>query len=259
MPADCYEIIVVEQGNSPGEARNIGINRAIGRYILFVDADDYLIDDKLSYCIELLYTHQPDILSFGFTKNINRNGNGSGRVDIYASGAEYMMRHNFHGSVWHNIYRATWLEEKGIRFAEDVYHEDEAFCAKCYAMAGKTIVYNANVYVYCTSANSITSCKDKKVRDKRIDNFHAMLNDLLYFRKSSKGLSVEAEIALDRRISFLTIDYFIQMAHNHRSMTDIKRRIDRLRDEKLLPLPDNDYSYKYTLAQNIINSLTKLL
>jgi len=64
--------------------------------------------------------------------------------------------------------------------------------------------------------------------------------------------------ALQRRIHFLTIDYIQQLILNRRSLSFILSEIKKLAVDKYIPLPANKYSWKYTIAQTIINLLTHL-
>ena len=60
-----------KRNGGPGSARNFGLNKANGNWILFVDADDYI--DK-NYIVSLLpYENDVDLVVCGF-KNVNREG-----------------------------------------------------------------------------------------------------------------------------------------------------------------------------------------
>ena len=61
-----------EHTGLPGELRNIGIKKALGRYVLFLDSDDYLEDDSLEIMHNFTDEHQSDILAFQLN-GINRN------------------------------------------------------------------------------------------------------------------------------------------------------------------------------------------
>ena len=64
MEEGSYEIIVADDnGKGLGGARNRGIGRATGIYLMFVDADDYLFPN-ISYCFSYLLKYTPDICSF---------------------------------------------------------------------------------------------------------------------------------------------------------------------------------------------------
>ena len=55
-------IIVKKQKNAgASSARNRGVDLAKGKYILFVDADDYVSDDYIEYLYRLIKSHHTDI------------------------------------------------------------------------------------------------------------------------------------------------------------------------------------------------------
>lgn len=61
-----------EHTGLPGELRNIGIKKAIGRYVLFLDSDDYLENDSLEIMHKFTDDHQSDVIAFQLN-GLNRN------------------------------------------------------------------------------------------------------------------------------------------------------------------------------------------
>ena len=60
------EIKVIHQENKgQGGARNTGIENASGEYLLFVDSDDYIKEDALSFLYKTATENGSDIVSFG--------------------------------------------------------------------------------------------------------------------------------------------------------------------------------------------------
>ena len=59
------DIIYLRQANRGlSVARNVGITLATGRYIQFVDGDDYLIRAPYEHCLDIVRYHDPDIVTF---------------------------------------------------------------------------------------------------------------------------------------------------------------------------------------------------
>jgi len=65
--------IISQKNKGLGGARNTGIENASGVYILFLDADDYYIDNTINHLIVLAEKYTLDILEFG-AEGINRKG-----------------------------------------------------------------------------------------------------------------------------------------------------------------------------------------
>lgn len=260
LATDRYEIIVAdEEGKGLGGARNNGVRQAKGEYILFVDADDYLFYNSLQQLIGLLEEHRPDMLSFEFkvTKNVVQlvTDNLIDGYKVYESGANYMLFHNFMGTAWRHIYRREWLNQNQLTFAEGVYHEDEAFVAKAYCLAGKTIISNRVLYAYVQTPQSILNNRNREQRKKRLNDFEDQILNLKAFMMTPLGDTQRK--ALLRRVHFLTIDYLVQIYRNRIGVNDTRKRIIHLKKHGFLPLPNAGYSNKYTLAQTVINLISK--
>ncbi len=257
-----YEVIVVDDdGKGLGAARNKGMRQAHGTYLLFLDADDVLLPSSLSYCVDLLRMYQPDMLSFGYIPITSvvgiDNVESEGSVEVYVSGAEYMAHHNFMGTAWRHLFLREWLDHNQLCFAEEVYHEDEAFVAKAYFLAGTTVITDKLVYGYMQSEVSILNNTEWEHRKKRMDDFMSLLLDLKSFLASHLNSSSELQHkALIRRLSFLTIDFLLQLRRNRCPIGDGLKYFKQLKKNRLLPLPDGHYSNKYTLARCIINPVS---
>lgn len=257
-----YEVIIADDnGKGLGGARNNGMSKAHGQYLLFIDADDYLFPNVLSDCLSILTQQQPDMLSFGYQKVSHSNETPKNKKNekykIYPSGAAFMNENNFMGTAWRHFFQREWILNYQLAFSENAYHEDEAFVAKAYFYAKKTIVTNRLVYAYYQCPHSILHKQDKISRIKRIQDFRNILNSLQEFHKENINTSQLQQKALLRRIHFLTIDYIIQLIHNHYPLSAYSRVIAELKENKFLPLPSKKYSWKYTLAKTIINLFAK--
>ncbi len=259
LPMGSYEVIVADDDNGKklGGARNKGVRMATGEYMLFIDADDFLLDAALPPLLQLLRDYRPDILSFDYT--IVRNGKFKVKRqppqdDIYPSGAAYMSTHNFFGTAWRHLYRRSLFVEHQLLFKENAYHEDEATVALAYFYAGKTIITNRVVYGYNQLPGSILHRPGKQQCLKRLNDFYSCLIDLHDFYQQIQIKANALQIkALQRRIRFLTIDYILQMRRNGCGKNESFIRLTQLRDRRLLPLPRAHYSVKYSLARAAIN------
>ena len=262
MRGEDYEIILATDGShGPGGARNEGMRRAKGKYVFFIDADDYLLPDSLELPAFLYGDTSPDICTFGF---VTLSGNARYRPHTvralpaqykhYNCGADYLQTHNIYGSVWRRFFLLSFLRRNGLEFAEDCYHQDEDFVAKAYVMAGEVVVTDKPIYAYCRREGSIIHNDALSEREKRVKDFLSCILRLQRFGQAMLFDNRRKE-ALRRRISFLTIDYLRQLHRNRMGFSYMLAQVHRLKREGLLPLPAGRYGTKYRLARCALNLL----
>ena len=68
-------------------ARNYGIYLAKGKYIQFIEGDDYLLQPTYEHCLDIVRFHEPDIVTFCFSKD--ETGEPSYELPTPISGTEY--------------------------------------------------------------------------------------------------------------------------------------------------------------------------
>lgn len=146
-------------------ARNLGLDKAKGEFIFFVDSDDFL--DKTH-----LENYSKDIDNFdlifqGYKLVEETTGKVMEKktfheietVDFESS--MYVMQQifslgNFFGPTWNKIFKASIISENKIRFKEDVdLREDEIFTF-CYCrFVNKIKVLGSDSYNYQITPNSL--------------------------------------------------------------------------------------------------------
>lgn len=65
--------VIHKENAGPGIARNAALDKAIGKYIFFLDCDDWLVDGCLAYLFELAEKNEVDIVSYGVHKTTERD------------------------------------------------------------------------------------------------------------------------------------------------------------------------------------------
>ena len=235
---DARIFLYQKENGGLSDARNYGIERAHGDYVIFVDSDDY-IDTEC--CEKLLpYTkNKPDIIRC----NAMRVGEESGlmcpepidRDKIY-SGIEYMKTmmssRGMSMAAWLNVFRREFLAENALAFKKGILHEDEEFTPRAYLKAESIIDSGIPFYYYVIRENSIMTAKDKRknARDilstgleyeKLLDSYKdKTLKKLIMNSLVSKYLSIYQSGNLKRYgKEYLPRRYLIRNAH------DMKTRI----------------------------------
>ena len=241
-------IIYIRQKNSGvSAARNIGLQLCKGDYVQFVDGDDYLIQNEYEHCLDLVRYKNPDIVTFSFHDENPKSPSVSS--DSCMSGSEYMKHNNLHSSVGKYIFRRNILGE--LHFSVGiVYGEDEEFTPQLFLRAENVIPTESRAYYYRNYHHSVTHHKSARNVMKRLNDTEIVLYHLY---ELSTTIPAPDQVALNRRIAQLTMDYIYNIIILTRSEHHLDRRLQRLRKRELFPLPDKDYTTKYKWFRKIIN------
>lgn len=144
-------------------ARNAGLREASGEWILYVDSDDYILNDSCERLIAVGAKYDCDIVS----ADAIREFNGGREYMVHGSLAEgkcYPSRDfiiktvkpcEWYAPAWLNLYKRSFLIENNLFFVEGLLHEDMEMQPRVF-LAAKTVAYCAYpFYRYVDRASSI--------------------------------------------------------------------------------------------------------
>ena len=124
-----WQVVHVQAG-SPGAARNAGIDVAGGDYLTFVDADDVVPVDGVERLVTLLEQTGSD-LACGMAMRYDGLRTWPSPLQVVAIPATVLRTHITKTpsllrdtTVWAKLYRRSWWDTSGLRFAEGVLFED---------------------------------------------------------------------------------------------------------------------------------------
>lgn len=144
-------------------ARNAGLREASGEWILYVDSDDYILNDSCERLIAVGAKYDCDIVS----ADAIREFNGGREYMVHGSLADgkcYPSRDfiiktvkpcEWYAPAWLNLYKRSFLIENNLFFVEGLLHEDMEMQPRVF-LAAKTVAYCAYpFYRYVDRAFSI--------------------------------------------------------------------------------------------------------
>ena len=156
------KLLTTPENLRQGGARNMGLDMAKGRYIWFVDSDDYIQPNCLKKLLTQAEKENLDILDFDFAcdaalqtfrKNDQSFDMGS------CTGADYVFCANYGGRwswrcvcVWGGLICREIISD--LRFREKVQYEDNDFALMMYARAKRVHHITDKPYYYRFVSNS---------------------------------------------------------------------------------------------------------
>lgn len=147
-------LVVHKDNGGVSSARNCGIDRAKGEYIVFVDSDDYVAEDYISYLLSLLKDNDASI---AYTDNVYTDKKPhqikKDHIELISGeeAAERQILETYYIGCYSKIFDAQLLMRNNIRFFTNVYiGEGLNFNTLAYQYAQKVVVGHRKVYYYRT-------------------------------------------------------------------------------------------------------------
>lgn len=206
---DWYEsqnkkIIAIHQSNSGvSKARNVGIEKASGQWIYFLDSDDWIEPDYLSNFIKdaenydlIIQGFATDYTDTGEIKNVKFKANH--KLKNYEVIEMLQYKKNAHnGYLWHRLFKRSIIIENNLRFVEGCnFAEDGVFFLQYMRYVKKTNVLETSGHHYVIHNSSLTNRKYPS-------EFYLSIADMYY-----KALN---EIEGDTRFKNFTQNYTRQL------------------------------------------------
>lgn len=158
------EFIRTTKGGGAGYARNVGLDHAKGKWLLFADADDFFVDNAFdmirSYenCdADVVYFKKKSVYSDDLNRLSRRNKEINVLVDGYIkAGNETELRVRY-WVPWGKLIRKELVDNNNFRFDEVKYSNDQYF-GICVGLAAPKITADERVlYVVTTREGSLIS------------------------------------------------------------------------------------------------------
>ena len=197
------------------EARNTGLDIATGKYIVFVDSDDY-IESNMIEKLYLAFTDYDADMSICNFKMVDENGHllANKEHSIILSnevitGNEALLRLATPGNVsyvvaWNKMYSKVLFND--VRFPQGKIHEDEFVSHHLLGKCRKVACITDVGYNYVQRGGSIMATENLNAR---LDKAEALIDRAVYL--DSKGLRDKAS----------TIYYDVGMELNHDYKNDL--------------------------------------
>lgn len=181
-------IIVIDQPNQgPSGARNTGMKVATGKYLAFVDPDDFVEPNVYGKLVQQMEEEQLDILRFNY-QIVDENYNHVEKRPFekafdyspkLMSGAEFMaIRLDIACNIWRYIYRREIITGNNIWCFTGDYYDDTPWLPLVLLKAERMNSCDTVVYNYMERSDSLVKTKDPRMMKRKSDGVILLLKYL---------------------------------------------------------------------------------
>ena len=151
---DSRFVILDQQNLGAGAARNMGMSVAQGKYLSFLDADDYFEPTMLDLAYKKLQEDGAEIVVFGFNyHNMATNGiKQAAKIlrkewlpDVLPFSYKDMpigFFNSFHSVAWNKLFKKSLVDAHSLRFQELFRSNDVLFTHSALALAQRITILN---------------------------------------------------------------------------------------------------------------------
>lgn len=290
LPEGGYEVIVVDDGSTDGgrelvealaaehpqvrllsqtnagvsAARNKALDAARGRFVQFVDSDDYLAEGMMQSLLQRAIDESLDVLVFNYNcVDADGNDRPHDRDDNYPStaamtGVDYLEHHSMTPYVWRFLVRRDYLNQGNWRFDTSlIVCEDGALIARFLLNAPRVAHDGSAPYNYASRGDSAMHNPDPEHLKQRIFSqvdAAISIDEVIKHYEARTGLKAPASVAGVRNVYL----YFSLT----KAMTCglVEEVVARMRRSGLYPFPcvgpeANYYGMKWKVIHRVMMNL----
>ncbi len=174
---------VYDENTGLAKAKNIGVSKSTGDYLIFLDGDDYLDVNLLQTLVnenvekyDILRYQAREVLDDGKLVNYNETPfNDLNGVDSFNK----ILKYHFIENSWLYAYNSKFYKENNFRFVEGCIAEDYGLTPLIIASAKKVKSISFIGYNYVQRQNSLMNNNDYQKKIKKMDD---MLKQATYLK-----------------------------------------------------------------------------
>ncbi len=214
-------IVVLDQKNQgPSGARNTGMRRAMGKYLCFVDPDDFVEPNVYGKLVQQMEDENLDMLRFNH-QCVDENYQPIDKPAFekqfdytpkLMSGAEFLAtRLDIACNIWRYMYRREIITKNEIWCFTGDYYDDTPWLPLVLLKAERMNICDTVVYDYLERADSLVKTKNPKMMKRKSDGVVLLLK---YLEDEVKSI-IDGRLSIDNKWKEGVIAWYKRMeAHS---------------------------------------------
>ena len=177
-----FKLLNYKNEGNPGLARNYGLRKSIGDYVLFVDFDDKIIINNFLKVVKNIKKNE-DIIIFKYSKLFEKKNNNLHKKNILQKKiVSNILKREYDETCNYYLFRKNYLIKNKIFFGKGFY-EDRIFLLKSFFFAKIIRRINLKAYIKIPRKNSIVNSFSKK---HIIDFINSSIQKNIFINKNFK-------------------------------------------------------------------------
>ena len=163
--------LIKKENGGPSQARNVGLEMANGKYLMFIDSDDEYKTNMIERMVTEIEGRASDVVVCNFNNRCNIKQFYNQTLE---KGTEILQINYLFNILWNKIYILDIIKRNNIKFFEKIERgEDYRFNIDYFRYINKITYISESLYIYNVQLDSLT----KKTRN---DEFELSISNLEY-------------------------------------------------------------------------------
>lgn len=237
--------VIHKENGGLSSARNAGLDIAKGKYIGFVDSDDYIDKNMYKYLFEVITRDNSELAICNYREVYEDSINIGEKNKINIPSSEIYNKYEIlnklytHESgqivvAWNKLYRKELFDEE--RYPIGRIHEDEFLIHRILYKCNKISYINDDLYYYLQRENSIMK---ESFSIRKIDVIDALKDRMDFFRKNN-----EVELLKKSETTYIAIflSIYVKAYKQFNNVDNELRNIKSGFNENIIHLLKNPYN-----------------